>query len=386
MTKSPAKNYAASHAVIRLSAKRYQFSPFAPCYAKPDTVWGLYSGRFYALGWGDDPAPKYESLRRDCVLFDVPERPIDITGPDVPKLLGRVFCRRTADLPVGRGRYAIACRDDGGILIDGVLFHCEADRWWYVPANGEFLPWLHALSIGLDVTIRDAQSFVLQVQGPRSFEVLKALTKGQLDGSLPYFHMRSCKIGDERFLVSRTGWTGEMGFELYTLPGFSDGPALWNRILEAGKPCGLVASSLEAMGIRRIEAGILDNGTDMDPSLNPFEAGLEKFVDLKSGDFVGRAALAKADRRPLLLGIICKEEMPVAGQGVWQGNAQVGRITTGAWSPHLKQGIGYVRFAKAGDWQGAEVRLGDAKGPAASIVPLPFYDAEKKIPRGLGAA
>lgn len=384
MTKTPDRNYAASHAVIRLSAKRFQFSPFAPCYARPDTVWGLYSGRFYALGWSDDPVPKYEALRRDAVLFDVPERPIDISGRDAPKLLRRVFSRRVEDLPIGRGRYAIACRHDGGILMDGVLFHCEAERWWYVPANGEFLPWLHALAIGLDVTISDPQSFVLQVQGPRSFEVLKALTNGELDDSLPYFNIRACKIGDERFLVSRTGWTGEMGFELYTLPGFSDGPALWSRILTAGKPFGLVASSLEAMGIRRIEAGILDNGTDMDPSLTPWQAGLGKFVDLDAGDFVGRAALAEADRRVLLLGIRASE-MPVAGMVVQFGNRRVGRITTGAWSPTLQAGIGYVRFEEPGDWLGRSVELqsGDGARVQAQVVALPFYDVEKRIPRGL---
>ncbi len=384
-TANPPRGYAASHSVIRLSTKRYQFSPFAPCYSKPDTVWGLYSGRFYALGWADDPVAKYHALRRDAVLYDVPERPIEIAGPQVNDLLARVFCRRVTNLVAGRGRYAIACRDDGGILMDGVLFRLEEERVWYVPANGEFLPWLHALAIGLEVGITDPGSFVVQVQGPRSFDVLAAVWNATDARALPYFHIRPCTIAGQRLLVSRTGWTGEMGFELYTLEASPDGPGLWNHLLEAGKPHGLVAGSLESMGIRRIEAGILDNGTDLDPSLTPWQAGLGKFVDIDAGDFVGRAALAKADPRPMLLGLASPTEVPVAGMGLWQGERRVGRVTTGAWSPQLDCGIGYARFDVPGDWLGAAVTMGaDATAKAkGKIVSLPFHDPEKRLPRGL---
>ncbi len=382
------RGYAASHPVIRLSSKRFQFSPWASCYSTPETVWGLYSGRFYALGWGDDPVPKYEALRRDAVLFDVPERPIEISGPQALDLLKRVFSRRIDDLAVGRGRYCIACRDDGGILMDGVLFHCEATRWWYVPANGEFLPWLHALAIGLDVQIRDPSSWVLQVQGPRSIEVLGALWDADAARALPYFHIRQCRIAGKPFLVSRTGWTGEMGFELYTLEPHIDGPALWNHLLETGRPFGLVASSLESMGIRRIEAGILDNGTDIDPSLTPWQAGLGKFVDLDAGDFVGRTALAAADRTVLLHGILA-DETPVAGTPLHLEGRRIGWITTGAYSPHLRRGVGYARFIEPRSWLGTMIGIGDvdsARPLTGRIVPLPFYDPDKRIPRGLPTA
>ena len=350
---------------------------------KPDTIWGLYSGRFYALGWGDDPIPTYQALRRDAVLFDVPERPIELAGAQVLDFLRLVFCRRVDDLAIGRGRYAIACRDDGGILMDGVIFRIEAQRYWYVPANGEFVPWLHALAVGLDVRITDPESWVLQVQGPRSFDVLAALWNEPAARTLPYFHIRPCTIAGRPFFVSRTGWTGEMGFELYTLEQALDGPAIWTHILDVGRPIGLVASSLESMGIRRIEAGILDNGTDMDPSLTPYGAGLGRFVDLDASDFVGHGALRRADQRPVLFGVACPSAMPITGMAVTHGNDRVGRVTTGAWSPHLNHGIGYVRFDAPGDWVGRDVTLGDSGNTTAKVVTLPFYDAEKRIPRGL---
>ena len=374
--------YAASHPVIRLSSKRWSFSPYASCYSRPDIVWGLYSGRFYALGWGDDALATYRVLRQAAVLFDVPERPIEIAGPDCMKFVQRVFCRRLDDLAVGRGRYALACRQDGGILMDGILFRLAADMLWYVPANGEFRPWLEALAIGFDVALRDPQSWVLQVQGPKSLDVLAAIWSEAEARALPYFHIRRCEVAGQPMLVSRTGWTGELGFELFSLGAF-DGPALWRHVLARGEPFGLVAGSLESMGMRRIEAGILDNGTDMDPSLTPYGAGLGKFVDLEARDYVGRAALSKADKRSLIFGLTAVNGAPVAGMGVLMDGRVVGTVTTGTFSPHLGHGIGYVRFNEPGEWLGASVALPEAGAGEAKVVALPFLDPERRLPRQL---
>jgi len=381
---SPSRNYGDSHAIIRITSKRLNFSPFAACYGQPDTVWGVYSGRLYALNWGDDPVAKYHALRRNAVLYDVPEHPIEISGPQAIDLLGRVFCRQVSNLGVGRARYAIACRRDGGILMDGILLRLDEGRYWYVMANGEFLPWLHAHGASLDVTITDPESWVLQIQGPSSFEVLAAVWDHEAAHALPYFHVRSCTIAGQRLLVSRTGWTGEMGFELYTQSPLADGPGLWNHLLEAGRPFGLVAGSLDSMGIRRIEAGILDNGTDMDPSMTPYQAGLGKFVDLEAGNFVGREALRRADKRPLLFGVSCPNAVPVAGMQVWVGGRRVGQVTAGAWSPYLECGVGYVRFGEpAADWVDTAVELTAPSDARARIVALPFYDPDRRIARGL---
>ena len=381
----PSQNYADAHPTIRISSKRFRFSPFAPCYAKPDTVWGVYSGRLYALSWGDDPIAAYKKLRGEAMLYDVPEHPIEIAGPDAGRLIARLFCRRMDNLAVGRARYAIACRDDGGILMDGILLRLAADRFWYVMADGEFLPWLYAHAAGLQLTLRDPNSSIVQIQGPKSLAILAALWTPEAARALPYFHVRELTIAGVPLLISRTGWTGELGFELYTLGALADGPALWNHLLAVGKPFGLGASGLDSMGIRRIEAGILDNGTDMDPSMTPYQAGLGTFVDLEAGDFIGRAALAKADKRSLLLGLVCPKGTPLAGMTILHQGKTAGRIAAGGWSPHLGQGIAYARFQHAAEWLGEAVEVVDRSGTAhaAKVVPLPFYDAEKRLPRGL---
>lgn len=388
MADAPRRNYAQSHRTVRISAKRFALSPWFPCYANDAMVLGVYSRRFYPLTLGADAVADYWELRRGAVLFDVPEHPIEISGPDALALLERVFCRSIARLKVGRATYAIACNHRGGILMDGVLMRLGEERYWYVMADGEFLPWLDAQAAGLDVAISDPASWVLQVQGPKSLAVLADLLDGGAPEPFAYFSVHEATIGGEPFLVSRTGWTGELGFELYTRNPAIDGPAMFERIMAAGRPHGMIFSSLESMGIRRIEGAILDNGTDMDPSMTPFAAGLGRFVDLdKNVDFVGRAALAAAPRDCLMHGLTCTGTTPVAGDVVLAGGKRVGRITAGAWSPALDCGIAYVRFDEPGHGPGDAVTLGNAEGEhAASVVDLPFYDPEKKIPRGLAVA
>ena len=389
MNKNPRRNYAQSHATVRISAKRFAMSPWLSAYMTDETVLGVYSRRFYPLTIGEDPIERYGKLRSGAVLFDVPEHPIEISGPDAVALLEKVFCRRIARLKQGRATYAIACDHAGGILMDGVLMRFGEERFWYVMADGEFLPWLHAQAAGLDATIRDPRSWVLQVQGPKSFDVLADLLDDRPPDPFGYFAVADVSIARQPFIVSRTGWTGELGFELYTLNPEIDGPAIFSYILEKGRRHGLVFSSLESMGIRRIEAGILDNGTDIDPSMTPFAAGLGKFVDLdKEADFCGKAALAAAPRDVLLTGLICAGTTPVAGDRVFAGNAVAGRITAGAWSPHLETGIAYLRLDAplAPDAGSLVLESRDGSQHAAAMVALPFYDPEKKIPRGLAVA
>jgi len=375
-----ARNYAQSHPVLRISAKRFEASPYLDRYATDEAVFGVYGNRLYALSLGSDPIADYWRLRREAALFDVPERPLQVEGPDAEQLLDLVLTREVRTLSPGKARYAIACDDRGGILMDGVLIRWSADRFWYVLADGQFVPWLAAHARGLDVTVSDPGSWVLQVQGPTSLDVLEDSCDEHAPDPFPYFGVAEVRLGGQDVLVSRTGWSGELGFEIYTLPG-TDGPALWDHVLEAGRAHGLAVQSLESLGIRRIEAGILDNGTDMDPSMTPFEAGLGAFVDLEKPGFAGREALAVADRRPLLFGLSGRST-PAAGATVHLDGSAVGRVTAGAWSPFLERGIGYVRLREPGEWVGTEVYLDGGDDPF-DVVALPFYDAEKAIPRGL---
>ena len=378
------RNYADSHRVLRVSTKRFSASPFLDCYVTDEAVFGIYSGRLYPLSLGADPVADYWVLRRQAALFDVPERPIEIVGPDAERLLDLVLTRDVSQIGVGMACYGIACNDRGGILMDGVLIRHEQDRFWYVVANGEFDAWLDANAIGLDVQIRCPGSYVVQVQGPTSLDVLAAACDGGAPDPFRYYGVATVQMGGQEVLITRTGWSGELGFEVYTSPEVDGGP-LWEHLVTAGEPHGLSVQSLESLGIRRIEAGILDNGTDMDSTMTPFQAGLGRFVDLEKPAFRGREALAAVtDRCQLLLGVSSPTAVPVAGDAVLIDGEVVGTITTGAWSPFLEYGIGYVRLRKAGLDIGTEVTLGE-DGATAEIAQLPFYDAERRLARGLPA-
>ncbi len=150
----------------------------------------------------------------------------------------------------------------------------------------------------------------------------------------------------------------------------------------------MIFASLNAMGIRRIEAGILDNLSDIDMSITPFQAGLGAFIDLNKSDFIGKSALLKADRQSLLYGIKCDSATPDSQGEITHNEICVGRVTVSEWSPFLDCGIGYVRFDHADDWIGKPLMMKTRQGEsvACEIIELPFYDAEKRIPRGLAPA
>jgi glycine cleavage system aminomethyltransferase T len=370
---------------VRVSSRRFETSPFFDCYVNAETVFGVYAGRYYTVFNGEDTVDAYWALRRRVVLYDVPERPVQIEGPDVVPFLERILSRRISDLREGRGRYAIACTPKGRVFIDGVLFRLSANKFWYVQPEGALEAWLIAHSEGFDVTISDPQARVLQIQGPNSLGMMRAASGGRIDENMRYFQAGFCDLGGQELFVSRTGWTGEMGYEVYTQGAKTDCTRLWQHLVAAGMPHGMVVSSLRSMEIRRIEAAILDNGTDMDRSMTPFEAGLGAFIDIDKPDFVGRAALQAADRRTLLYGLKCDSGLPNMNDEILDASRFVGRVTAGASSPFLRTNIGYVRFNEPGDWAGRTLTLKNAEGFAhpCLIVDLPFYDKEKRIPRGL---
>ena len=344
---------------------------------------GVYAGRYYATRNGEDVEACYWNLRRKAMLYDVPERPVEISGPDAVRFLERIFTRPVADLKPGRGRYAIACAHHGGVFIDGVLFRLEGNRFWYVQPDGALETWLLAHSEGFDVKVSDPKSRALQVQGPASFGILHALTEGEITEKLGYFHSNFFTIAGQEVYISRTGWTAEWGYEIYTLAG-TDCSALWDRLISVGTPLGMRFGSVASMEIRRIEAGIFDSGTDFDLTTNPWEAGLGAFVDLDGADFIGRKALLTVPRGRRLFGLT-STGVPGYGQPILDRGKVVGRVTAAANSPFLKSGIGYARMAEPGDWIGRELSVAAANGAIlpCKIADTPFYDVEKRIPRGL---
>ena len=382
----PPSNYASVDDTFRVSAKRFARSPWLPSYITSETVLGVYSGRFFPLSIGENPVEAYWHLRRRVTLFDVPEHPIEVTGPDALPFLNRLFCRDLSRLRAGRATYAIACNHAGGIVMDGVVLHVSPGLYWYVLADGEFMTWLEANRAGYDVKVRDPGSWVLQVQGPRALEALEPMLDGGAPAPFKYFSVHECEVAGEPFIVSRTGWTGELGFELYSRRPDVDGERVFRHLVQAGSVHGMRVSALECMGIRRIEAGIRDNGTDMDVTMTPFAAGLGRFVDLEKTVHIGAEALRAADRRSAFFGVQSGPGTAPGRHRVRHEGREVGRLTAAARSPFLQSTIGYVRFDSPGEWEGEQVSLEAADGTRypARVVALPFYDAEKRIPRGLG--
>ena len=260
------------------------------------------------------------------------------------------------------------------------------DRFWYVQADGQVYSWFIAHSQGLKVRISDPQSWVAQVQGPRALDVLAAACDAPLTEPFGYFGVTTATMGGQKVVLSRTGWTAEVGFEFYTLPdqpGY-DGPALWRHILKAGKPFGIEVCGLDSMDIRRIEAGIMNNVSDMDETMSPFQAGLGGFIKMDGPDFIGKAALGNADRGVLVHGLRCPSGEPLIG-GTLQSRGQlIGRVSAAAWSPLYGAGVAIIRLADARHLQAADVTVQCRDGNAypATIVALPMYDLEKRIPRG----
>lgn len=372
---------------VRISARRFEESPYIECYGDAEIVRGVYAGRYFAISTGEDPVDTYWTLRTKALLFDVPEKPIEISGVDAVSFLETVLARRISTLKQGRGRYAIACTPKGGVFMDGVVFNLDGNRYWYVQADGDFETWLMAHSGGFDVTIFDPRSRVIQIQGPASFDIMSAASGGAINEEMKYFHAGFFDLGGQQLYVSRTGFTGELGFEIYGQGAETDHPALWRHLMAAGAPHGMAFSSTGCMTIRRVEAGIMGNLSDMNPSMTPFAAGLGPFIDMDV-DFIGRAALEDADRRSRFFGLICHAATPSRDCIVLDGDEQVGWLTTGLRSPTLECGVGYVRFAEPGDWIGRELklRLPDGAEHPCGIVSLPFVDPGKRIVRGLDRA
>ena len=370
---------------IKISARRFEESPYIERTYSPEMVRGVYAGRYFPMTIGEDPIKKYWLLRQKALIFDVPEKPIEISGPDTIPFLEKVMTRKVSTIKEGRGYYSLACTPQGGIFMDGVLFKFEENKFWYVQADGPFEDWLTAHSSNFNVKISDPKSRVLQIQGPASIDIMKDASQGKIDENMKYFRSGFFNLGGQTLYVSRTGFTNELGFEIYSDGFTTDHLALWDHLMECGKTYGMEFSAARAMTIRRIEGGIFGNLTDIDTTITPFEAGLKFAVNMDKGDFIGRDALLNKDKRPCIFGITCKTETPVSGSKVFEDDKLVGHITAGVPSPTLQIGIGYVRFYKPNDWPGRKliIRLPNGSSHEGDIVELPFFDREKKIVRGI---
>jgi aminomethyltransferase len=325
----------------------------------------------------------YWLLRQQAALLNTGEFPLQFEGPDAERLLDRLFTKDITRVKTGRCGYGLACYEDGGLLVDGILLRLADDRFWYAQADGDFYSWARAHALGLDVEISDPRVFVSQVQGPNAMKVLQAANGGVLPEPFGYFAIATVDFGGQQVIISRTGYTNELGWEFYTEP-HHDADAIWAHLKAAGESYGLEIFGLDAMNIRRIEAGILNAGSDFDLTTTPYDVGLGRFVDQDKADFIGSHALTSASRELRLFGVRCDGGEPLIAAPIDGKNDTTGIVTAGATSPYLGYGIGIVRLDRAGAAAGDEIHVGcrDGSMQRAELVEMPFYDKLAEIPRG----
>jgi aminomethyltransferase len=353
----------------------HQELPYEPEYT-------IYNRRLTAMAMADgSPEAGYWRLRRQAILRHTGELPIEVRGPDAERLLNLVFTRDVSKVKVGRCSYQIACTDDGGLLMDGVLVRLSETRFWYGQADGDLTQWLKAHARGLDVEIFDPDVWISQVQGPDSLRVLEAAVDDGYPEPFRYFDAATVRIAGQEVWITRTGFTNELGWEVY-LPTAIDVDAVGRRILEAGAPYGLRPVAIG--GARRIEGGLLNAGSDFDETTTPFEAGLGGMVKLDKDDFIGKAALEAADRRSRTRGLQVDGGVASLGRTLTRDGAPVGRVCSTAWSPYLRCGVAIARFddPEVGAEQTFDVACADGRTRPATTCTLPIYDKDGLIPRG----
>jgi glycine cleavage system aminomethyltransferase T len=354
--------------------------------------WGLYNHMLLPTLY-EDPVTEYWALLNDVTVWDVAvERCVEIVGPDAFELTNMLTCRDLTACEVWQCRYVLLTAPTGGIVNDPVLLRLDDDRFWLALADSDALLFAAGVAgaLKMDVQVREADVAAMQIQGPRSKEVIEELF-GVRVRDLRYYWCSNAEVDGIPVVVSRTGWTGEVGYEIY-LRDTSRGDDLFERVLEAGRPHGIrVIAPSEA---RRIEAGIFNYGSDMRIDDTPFHVtGLERYVELdQAADFIGKDALADIADAELLDRKLVGIEMdgaPMTDEGAlsdfWplvKGEARLGRITAGAWSPRLERNIGYgwvpIRWAEVGSELEAETQRGRVPVTVAS---LPFVDPNKDIPK-----
>lgn len=349
----------------------------------------VYNHMFIPTAYGDDDLEDYWHLVNGVALWDVGcERQVEITGPDAFRFTNMLTPRDLTKCGVGQGRYVVLTDEEGGIINDPVLLRLGENHFWLSLADSDALLWAKgvALNSGLKVEVREPDVSPLQLQGPKSTAVIRSLF-GERVAALKYYHCAEAGVDGIPVVVSRTGWSAEVGYEIY-LRDASRGEELWERVVAAGEPHGLRA--VAPSEARRLEGGIFNYGSDMTLENNPFEiTGLERLVEEQEAGYIGKGALERIRRegvRRKLVGVEIEGER-LSGwlQEFWpvrQEGRPVGRVTAATWSPRLDRNIGYawvpIELAKSG----TSLQVDSPDGArAARVAPMPFLDPKKSVPR-----
>lgn len=348
-------------------------------------AFSVYNHMYLPRSFGSEEA-NFRALIENAILCDgAAERQVEISGPDAARFMQMLTPRDLSGMETGQCKYVLIVDERGGLLNDPIVLKLAEDRFWISLSDADIMLWAKGVAVncGMDVTITEPDASPLQLQGPKSFEVMQALFGKALD-DLGYFHHREMNLEGIPLIVSRTGWSKEFGYELFLLD-HTRGEELWERIMAAGLPHGLKPGHTST--IRRIEGALLSYRADADMRTNPYELNMGWLVDLDmEADCIGKEALRRIkeegpERRQVGLVIDCPP-LPQANTEYWDiclGDDRIGIVTSAVHSPRLKQNIALAlvgsRWAATG--REVEVAMPDAR-VSARIVDLPFVSGNEK--------
>jgi len=337
----------------------------------------------------DDLVTEYWALVNDVTLWDVGvERVVEISGPDGFALANALTCRDLTRCAAGQGKYAPIIAPDGGIINDPVLLRRDENTFWLCLADSD--AYLYALGLahglGLRAGVSLPEAYPVQVQGPKAKQVMAELA-GDAVLEVKYYWTLDTTMAGIPVVISRTGWTGEIGYEVF-LTDPSRGDELWEAIMEAGAPYGI--RPIAPCEARRIEAGIFNCNSDFTADNNPFEVtGLERLVETQEAGYVGKAALERVRERGVtrkLVGIEAPGDPSFAeiaeARPALAGGQRVGRVTDLVWSPRLERTIGYVWVPAelAAPGNDLEIEWNNGQRTPAKTAAIPFLDPHKRVP------
>ena len=350
------------------------------------TGFSVYNHMYIPRDFGS-PEQNFWNLIEKSILCDVAvERQVEITGPDAFKFTQLLTPRDLSKLAIGQCKYVLITNNEGGILNDPVLLRIAENHFWLSLADSDVLLWAQGVAVnsGLDVQIKEPDVSPLQLQGPTSGEIMIKLF-GEDIKDLKYYWLREYNLDGIPLIVSRTGWSSELGYEIYLRDG-TKGNELYEKIMKAGKEHGLQPGHTSS--IRRIEGGMLSYHADADINTNPFELGFDRLVNLDNdNNFIGKEALKKIKdkgitRKQVGLEIDCE---PLSGPNTtfWEikkNNMNIGKVTSAIYSPRLKKNIALAMVSVEQSEIGNEFQVTTNEGTFNCIVvEKPFYDPKKKI-------
>ena len=350
------------------------------------TGFSVYNHMYIARDFGDREQ-NFWNLVNEAILCDVGvERQVEITGPDAARFTQYLSCRDLSTCEIGQCKYVLITDQDGGIINDPILLKLGENHFWLSIADSDVLLWAKGLAVncGMDVQLDEPDVSPLQLQGPKSRDILRAAF-GDAPTELKYYRFVEHDWDGVPLIISRTGWSSELGYEIFLRDG-SRGDDLWDHLMQVGQPLGLHPG--HTSGIRRIEAAMLSYHADMTLKNNPFELGMERLVDLDmEADFVSKAALKRIKEQgvsQLFVGLeIDGKPFYGANEEFWpltRDGRQIGYVTSAIYSPRLEKDIALAMVARECAEIGTRAvvdMVGESRN--CEVVPKPFYDPKKSI-------